>query len=500
MTVGLTAQLTLAFVHTAVTDIQHDMFPSIDEKHNLTNQDSIHSVVAEGVDCSQNIKDDKNKSASEDDILGLLESSKLYGTNAASCTTGDLTPNTELNRKNVSAKISTGSIDPVALPILRNQQQQHFPCPQNKRRHRHKVRFTGSTAQDNLVTFPFCEKNRSKQSWGGNEDEILTRRNEETSKVKERNHFSEPNATKTEKLMDQSNQNGDPLFKMPSEIFDVSNWLQTTKTEIIAANVSSIQANDANRSILLDVVKSLNDVVERLKSKTLLEREKLDEERRRLGFLQDKLEVERRDILQIHRHELSKLVTRMEAQLRAQEEARAILAQREAGFWEQREETLTLNMATVKQERESLIGAKDALMRERLEFEEAKRLAKVELQEADASRTTLANARNQIDADANRLQQMRITIQHQTRLLLEKTTIVNKRLEQAKHLDANCAHTLEIIKAEKEQCERNSTRLKEMEARIVRASLDAMKNRRHISAAEAAGRPITRGYPTNYLL
>lgn len=125
-------------------------------------------------------------------------------------------------------------------------------------------------------------------------------------------------------------------------------------------------------------------------------------------------------------------------------------------------------------------------MQEKADFDERKRMAKVELLGADASRKELNEMQSKIDTEMVRLNALREQLQCQTRALLEKEASVDAKLGQVQHLEARNEQTVKDLRAAKDEHERASARLQEREERLLHSSLDAMKHRYYLQKSAGA--------------
>ena len=127
-----------------------------------------------------------------------------------------------------------------------------------------------------------------------------------------------------------------------------------------------------------------------------------------------------------------------------------------------------------------MIDSKEKLAQERADFEESRRMARTELQGADALRRELAEVQSNINAEATRLGALKEQLEYETKSLLEQEKNIAARFAEAEKLEAKNIQTLKDIEARKEEHDRLSARLQEREDRLLYSSIDAMKSRYYV--------------------
>jgi len=343
--------------------------------------------------------------------------------------------------------------------------------------------------------------------------QTLQRRHEEEIKAIAAEHESQLDRAK-EKEVDAAT-----LSRLVGPVSESAQLLQALKDELVeskalAEQQSSKLATEAEKelaitretrkqeaTLLKEAVNTLHMVSKDLKSQSLKEREQLDAERSRLELLQSSLQKEREELLRLQQEERNKLMARLEAfeleRRRHTEEAKRqqIDLQRARDDIKKEKSDLSMRIQdyeyklekkreSIAREKELLIDAKDELMRERVDFEERRRMAKLELQGAETSRKELAEMKRKVDTEVATLESSREQLQHQTRAFLERETAVDAKLVQAQKIEASNEQMANNLRAAKDEHDKILTKLEEREERLLHSSLDAMKSRYYLQKGE----------------
>ena len=149
------------------------------------------------------------------------------------------------------------------------------------------------------------------------------------------------------------------------------------------------------------------------------------------------------------------------------------------------EEKLERKRESLVRDKEHLIDSKEKFARERADFDESRRMARTELQGADALRQEFAEMQNNVHAEATRLNSLKEQLEHETKALLDREASIDARLVAAEKLDAKNAQTLKDIEARKAEHDRLSAKLQDREERLLYSSIDAMKNRYYLQNQQA---------------
>ena len=253
------------------------------------------------------------------------------------------------------------------------------------------------------------------------------------------------------------------------------------------------QANNAG--LLKDAVAALQIVTADLKCRQQKDRDdELAAERTRLESLQMSLQRERERLLEVEDDERTKLMNRLESLETARLEHAQLYRKQQSELQKQRddlersrlefairvqdiEEKLERKRESLVRDKEHLIDSKEKFARERADFDESRRMARTELQGADALRQEFAEMQNNVHAEATRLNSLKEQLEHETKALLDREASIDARLVAAEKLDAKNAQTLKDIEARKAEYDRLSAKLQEREERLLYSSIDAMKSR-----------------------
>ena len=261
------------------------------------------------------------------------------------------------------------------------------------------------------------------------------------------------------------------------------------------------QANNAG--LLKDAVAALQIVTADLKSRQQKDRDdELAAERTRLESLQVSLQRERERLLEVEDDERTKLMNRLESLETARLEHAQLYRKQQSELQKQRddlersrlefairvqdiEEKLERKRESLVRDKEHLIDSKEKFARERADFDESRRMARTELQGADALRQEFAEMQNNVHAEATRLNSLKEQLEHETKALLDREASIDARLVAAEKLDAKNAQTLKDIEARKAEHDRLSAKLQDREERLLYSSIDAMKNRYYLQNQQA---------------
>ena len=262
------------------------------------------------------------------------------------------------------------------------------------------------------------------------------------------------------------------------------------------------QANNAG--LLKDAVAALQIVTADLKSRQQKDRDdELAAERTRLESLQMSLQRERERLLDVEDDERTNLMSRLESletarlehaqlyrkQQKELQKARDDLERSRMEFAiraQDTEEKLERKRESLARDKEHLIDSKEKLAQEGADFDESRRMARTELQGADALRRELAEMQNNVHAEATRLNSLKEQLEHETKALLDREASIDARLVGAEKLDAKNAQTLKDIEARKAEHDRLSAKLQEREERLLYSSIDAMKGRYYLQQQQQA--------------
>ena len=257
------------------------------------------------------------------------------------------------------------------------------------------------------------------------------------------------------------------------------------------------QKESMDAGLVNDAVAALHSVAADLKSQLQKERDDLGAKQSRLDALQVSLQKERERLMDVHDDERTKLMSRLESleterlehaqcHRKQQSELQKARDDLERGKLEfairvqDIEEKLERKRESLAQDKQFLIDSKEKLAQERADFEESRRMARTELQGADALRRELAEVQNNINAEANRLSALKEQLEYETKSLLEQEKSIAARLVEAEKLEAKNIQTLKDIEARNAEHDRVSARLQEREERLLYSSIDAMKSRYHL--------------------
>ena len=253
------------------------------------------------------------------------------------------------------------------------------------------------------------------------------------------------------------------------------------------------QANNAG--LLKDAVAALQIVTADLKSRQQKDRDdELAAERTRLESLQVSLQRERERLLEVEDDERTKLMNRLESLETARLEHAQLYRKQQSELQKGRddlersrlefairvqdtEEKLERKRESLVRDKEHLIDSKEKFAKERADFDESRRMARTELQGADALRQEFAEMQNNVHVEATRLNSLKEQLEHETKALLDREASIDARLVAAEKLDAKNAQTLKDIEARKAEYDRLSAKLQEREERLLYSSIDAMKSR-----------------------
>ena len=262
-------------------------------------------------------------------------------------------------------------------------------------------------------------------------------------------------------------------------------------------NTIQAQKGSVDSGLVKDAVAVLQSVASDLKSQLQKERDDLGAKQSRLDSLQVSLQKERERLMDVHDDERTKLMSRLESletkrlehaqcHRKQQSELQKARDELERGKLEfairvqDIEEKLERKRESLAQDKQFLIDSKEKLAQERADFEESRRMARTELQGADALRRELAEVQNNINAEATRLSALKEQLEYETKSLLEQEKSIAARLVEAEKLEAKNIQTLKDIEARNAEHDRVSARLQEREERLLYSSIDAMKSRYHI--------------------
>mmetsp|Transcript_22404 Transcript_22404/g.64317 ORF Transcript_22404/g.64317 Transcript_22404/m.64317 type:complete len:541 (-) Transcript_22404:1368-2990(-) len=229
------------------------------------------------------------------------------------------------------------------------------------------------------------------------------------------------------------------------------------KNEIQAQN----QANTGG--LLKDAVAALHSVAADLKSQQQkYHDEEIGAERTRLESLQMSLQRERERLLEVEDDERTTLMRRLESleterlehaqsyrkQQSELQKSRDDLERNKLEFAiriQEIEEKLERKRESLARDKEHLIDSKEKLAQERADFDESRRMARTELQGADALRRESAEMQNNINTEAARLNTLKEQLEHETKALLDRESQIDARLVEAEKLDAKNAQTLAAL-------------------------------------------------------
>ena len=241
--------------------------------------------------------------------------------------------------------------------------------------------------------------------------------------------------------------------------------MERLKKEKEAAQTQK-QSTDAE--VVEDAVSVLHSVAADLKSQLQKERDDLAAEKSRLNSLQVSLQKERERLLDVQDDERIQLMSRLESleterlehaqcHRKQQSELQKSRDDLERGKLEfairvqEIEEKLERKRESLAQDKQFLIESKEKLAQERADFEESRRMARTELQGADALRRELAEVQCNINAEVVRLNTLKEQLEYETKSLLEQEASIAARLIEAEKREAENIETLKDIDARKEE-------------------------------------------------
>jgi len=249
--------------------------------------------------------------------------------------------------------------------------------------------------------------------------------------------------------------------------------------------------------LVKDAIAALHSAKTDLKSQQQKERDELRAERSRLESLQMSLQTERERLLDVQDDERTKLMSRLESLESERLEHAQCYRKQQIELQKSRddlergklefairvqdiEEKLERKRESLAQDKRLLIDSKENLAQERADFEESRRIARTELEGADALRRELAEVQSNINAEAARLNTLKEHLEYETKSLLEQETSIATRLLDAEKLEAKNIQTQKDIEERKVEHDRLSAKLQEREERLLFSSIDAMKSRYYL--------------------